>query len=275
MTIKQSLVFAASLFLFSSCSEAQLLKKLLKKADEINLLTIDQEMELGKKVKAEIESDPKKYPILPEKGNEVVYKYVRGITQKILNSGKVANKDAFAWEVKIIQDDKTLNAFCTPGGYIYVYTGIIKFLDSEDQLAGVMGHEIAHAAQRHTGRSITQSYGLDIMLTLLTGNSTKQSVQLTKQITASIVGLKFSRNHESEADEQSVNYLCQSSYNAAGAAGFFKKMQGKSGTPPEFLSTHPDPKNRVRDIEARAKTMGCSGTDTRSDEYTKIKNLLK
>ncbi|MFZ4543157.1 MAG: M48 family metallopeptidase [Saprospiraceae bacterium] len=248
---------------------------MLKKADEINLLSIQQEVDLGKKVKTEIEADPKKYPLLAEKGNELVYAYIRSMTDKILSTGKVANRKAFAWEIKIIQDDKTLNAFCTPGGYIYVYTGLIKYLDSEDQLAGVLGHEIAHAAQRHTGRSITQSYGVDILLSLLTGNSNSQTVQLTKQITASIVGLKFSRNHETEADEQSVIYLCPTSYNAAGSAGFFKKIQGKSGTPPEFLSTHPDPKNRVKDIESRAKAMGCTGSSTNTAEYNKIKNLLK
>jgi beta-barrel assembly-enhancing protease len=255
--------------------QAQFFKKALKKADEINLLTLQQEVDLGKKVKAEIEADPKKYPVLAEAGNEEIYKYIRGITQKILNTGKVANQAKFAWEVKIINDDKTLNAFCTPGGYIYVYTGLIKFLDSEDQLAGVMGHEIAHAAQRHTGRSITKTYGVSMVVSLLAGNNNTQTVQMLKQITEGIVGLKFSRGHETEADEYSVTYLCGTGYNAAGAAGFFKKIQGKGGTPPEFLSTHPDPKNRVQDIEARAKTMQCVGNQTNTQEYTQMKGLLK
>ena len=253
---------------------AQWYKNVLKKADEINLLTVEQEIELGKKVKTEIESDPKKYPLLAEGGNEQAYSYVRAITQKILNTNKVANRTKFAWEVKIIKDDKTLNAFCTPGGYIYVYTGLIKFLDSEDQLAGVMGHEIAHAAQRHTGRSITKAYGLDVVLNMLIRDSKSQNVQMIKQITEGVVGLRFSRAHETEADEYSVTYLCGTGYNAAGAAGFFKKMQGKGGSPPEFMSTHPDPKNRVKDIEARARTLGCAGNDTNSQEYARIKALL-
>ena len=272
--IIHSLVFL-SLLLVSFPLQAQFLKKALKKADEINLLTLQQEIDLGKKVKAEIEADPKKYPMLAEAGNEEIYQYIRAITQKILNTGKVANQAKFAWEVKIINDAKTLNAFCTPGGYIYVYTGLIKFLDSEDQLAGVMGHEIAHAAQRHTGRSITKAYGVDMVVTLLTGNNNTQTVQMIKQITEGIVGLKFSRGHETEADEYSVNYLCGTGYNAAGAAGFFKKIQGKGGTPPEFLSTHPDPKNRVQDIESRAKKMQCTGNQTNMQDYTRIKGLLK
>lgn len=268
-------ILVVSLCLIVSEIQAQKGKNLLKKADEINLLTLQQEIELGKKVKAEIEADPKKYPILPEQGNEAVYQYIRNITNQILNTGKVAHRKDFAWEVKIINDDKTLNAFCTPGGYIYVYTGIIKFLDSEDQLAGVMGHEIAHAAQRHSGRAITKAYGINIVLSLLTGGSNNQNVQLVKQITEGLVGLKFSRNHETEADEHSVKYLCGTSYNAAGAAGFFKKIQGKGGTPPAFLSTHPDPKNRVQDIQNNAKKMGCTGTATNTSEYAKIKALLK
>ncbi len=267
-------LFVLFALLQATKTQAQWYKNVLKKADEVNLLTIEQEIALGKKVKTEIESDPKKYPILAENGNEQAYAHVRAITQKILNTGKVANRTKFAWEVKIIKDDKTLNAFCTPGGYIYVYTGLIKFLDSEDQLAGVMGHEIAHAAQRHTGRSITKAYGVDYVLGLIVGSSKSQNVQMIKQITEGVVGLRFSRGHETEADEYSVTYLCGTGYNSAGAAGFFKKMQGKGGAPPEFLSTHPDPKNRVKDIETRARALGCAGNDTNSEEYARLKTLL-
>ena len=99
---------------------------------------VSEDAKLGQQVSSEIESKPSQYPILPESGNQEVYAYVRGITNKILNSGAVVHRKDFPWQVKIINDSKTLNAFCTPGGYIYVYTGLIKYLDSEDQLAGVM-----------------------------------------------------------------------------------------------------------------------------------------
>ena len=67
-------------------------------------------------------------------------------------------------DLRIIHDDSTLNAFCTPGGYIYIYTGILKFLDSEDEFAGVLGHEIAHADLRHSTRQMTKQYGVQILL---------------------------------------------------------------------------------------------------------------
>lgn len=244
----------------------------LKKGGGFNLFSIEDDKALGLQVSKQIESDPSKFPLLPEKGNEEVYKYVRGLTQKLLKSGKVAHANDFAWQVKIIKDDKTLNAFAVPGGYLYVYTGIIKYLDSEDQLAGVMGHEIAHAAQRHSTQQMTKLYGLDALRQLVTGN---KDPGMLEQLALGLASLKFSRKHESEADDFSVQYLCASNLNAAGAAGFFKKIQDKSGAPPEFLSTHPDPGNRVKDIEYKALSMNCRGDDTNKAAYDKIKKLLK
>ena len=164
-----------------------------------------------------------------------------------------------------------MNAFATPGGYIYVYTGLIKFLDSEDELAGVMGHEIAHADQRHSTRQMTRTYGVSALLGMLSGNA---EPGMLEQIAAGLVSLKFSRNHETESDKYSVIYLCGTGYNAAGAAGFFKKMEGRSGTP-EFMSTHPNPGNRVKNIESQAESQGCSTTEGDRSGYEKIKSLLR
>lgn len=240
-----------------------------KTVGNVNLFPIEDDIKLGKQVADEIASKPSEFPILKEQGNERVYNYIRNITRKILNSGQVKYKNEFAWQVKIINDSKTLNAFATPGGYIYVYTGLIKYLDSEDQLAGVMGHEIAHADRRHSTKQMTQLLGVQILLAAALGD--KEAVQ---QVAAGIIGLKFSRNHESDADNYSVRYLCGTNYNAAGAAGFFKKIGSQGGSPPEFLSTHPNPGNRVKAIEAKEVELGCRGTQTNNAEYARIKTLL-
>lgn len=239
-----------------------------KTVNNINLFTIEDDIKLGLQVSQEIANDPKQFPILNERGNEDVYRYIRKITNKILNNGKIVNRNNFKWQVKIIDDPETLNAFATPGGYIYVYTGLIKYLDSEDQLAGVMGHEIAHADQRHSTKQMTKSGAIDLLLSAALGER-----EAVKQVVGGIVGLRFSRTHETEADEYSVRYLCGTGYNAAGAAGFFKKIGGAS-SPPEFLSTHPNPDNRVQEIEARADAMGCRGNDTNKTEYSRIKSKL-
>ncbi|MEM9820395.1 MAG: M48 family metallopeptidase [Bacteroidota bacterium] len=236
-----------------------------------NVFSVEDDIALGKRVSQQIESDRQQFPILPERGNEEVYRYIRGITTKILNTGRIQYKDKFAWEVKIIDDINTLNAFATPGGYIYVYTGLIKFLDTEDQLAGVMGHEIAHSDLRHSTRQMTKAYGISTLLSVITG---KADPGLMEQVALSLVNLKFSRGHETESDEYSVVYLCNSGYDAAGAAGFFKKLEGSSA-PPEFLSTHPDSGNRVVKIEGKAEAMSCAPSKTNLSRHQQIKNLLR
>jgi len=242
-----------------------------KSLKKINLFSIEDDKKLGLQVNNQIQSAGNEYPLLPERGNEEVYRYIRSITNNILNSGNVKHKDDFAWQVKIIDDPETLNAFATPGGYIYVYTGLIKFLDTEDQLAGVMGHEIAHADLRHSTRQMTSSYGVATLLSVATGSAEPGAVQ---QVLSGLTSLKFSRNHETEADTYSVNYLCNTKYDPAGAAGFFKKIAGSKGQP-EFLSTHPSSEGRVKNIEAKAAAKTCKASTTNVAEHNRIKQLLR
>jgi len=90
-----------------------------------------------------------------------------------------------------------------------------------------------------------------------------------------LIGLKFGRAHETDADEMSVVYLCGTEYNAAGAAAFFEKLSAGGGErPPEFLSTHPNPENRVANIHSRAKELRCRGRATNTDLYNQFKASL-
>lgn len=264
--LTKNLIFTCAaivaLSLFSGCKGG-------KGLGNFNLFSINDDIKLGAQVSQQIESDPEQFPILPERGNEDLYRYIRAITKRILDSGKVKYRNEFAWEVKIIDDDQTQNAFCTPGGYIYVYTGLIKFLDSEDQLAGVMGHEIAHASLRHSTRQMTKVYGIQTLLQVVTGKTDPGTME---QIALSLVNLKFSRSHETESDNHSVLYLCNTPYNADGAAGFFEKIQNQGGgSPPEFLSTHPSPNNRVENLKKQEQKLGCRGKKTNKAVYDKIK----
>lgn len=234
---------------------------------------INQQKELGKQVRDQILSEPQTYPILPEAQYPQAYQHIRRITQNILNSGKVELKSQFDWEVRIIRDDKTLNAFCTPGGYIFVYTGLIKYLDTEDQLAGVMGHEIAHADRQHSARQMEKQFGVALLVEIALGKAKSEDL---KNIVNGLVGLKFSRDHEYEADAYSVEYLSATQYRCNGAADFFVKI-GQSGgqQPPEFMSTHPNPGNRVEAINNKAKAINCpiDKPDSRT-EYQKFKASL-
>jgi len=237
------------LFLFAACS----------KSGDVNLFSIHDDIDLGAQLAAEIEADPKNYPLLDEAQYPAAYDNLYALRDEILASGEVEHADDFTWELHIIDDPKTLNAFCAPGGYIYVYTGIVAFLEHEDHLAGVMGHEMGHAAERHSTQQLTKAYGIQTLLDFLLGDV---SDDLAVEIAQSLVSLEFSREDEAEADADSVRYLCQTDYAADGAAGFFEKLieLGKEGYTPEFLSTHPSSDTRVEDIEALAAKLDCSLT---------------
>ncbi|MFT5778409.1 MAG: putative Zn-dependent protease [Crocinitomicaceae bacterium] len=233
------------------------------KGKGFNLFTVQQDIDLGAQVAAEIDGDPALYPLLDSAKYPEVYSYMYKVRDKLLNTGKIDFKDDFKWRLRVIHDDSTMNAFCTPGGYIYIYTGILKFLESEDQFAGVLGHEIAHADMRHSTRQMTKMYGVQILLDVLAGDRAA-----LKQVTGALIGLKNSRKHETEADTKSVSYLCPTDYNAAGGGGFFRKIEEMGGArTPEFLSTHPDPGNRVEHFENEKVVNGCIGTKTYETEF--------
>ncbi len=241
----------------------------------VPFFSIEDDKTLGAQVSQEINNDPQ-YKLLDRTQYAASYQYLDAIVSNILNSDEVAYKDEFVWEVTIIEDDNTLNAFATPGGYIYVYTGLIKYLDNVDALAGVMGHEIAHADLRHTSRNLQKSYGVSTLLSLLLGDDASQLEQIAAQIAGTAAGLQFSRAFETESDIKSVEYLAQTPYACDGAKLFFQKLeaQGQGGSTPQFLSTHPSPENRIQDITDKAIEAGCDTTLVANSGYAAFQQSL-
>ncbi|WP_109830297.1 M48 family metalloprotease [Reichenbachiella versicolor] len=252
MKIIKSLLFTLvlstiSIGLFTSCE------------DGVVLFSIEDDKQLGAQTAAQIASDPEQFPILPRQGNEAAYSYLQNMTDQILNSGEVKYRNEFVWKLHIIDQD-VLNAFATPGGYIYVYTGLIKYLNTVDDLAGVMGHEIAHSDNRHSSKALQRQYGVQILLSILLGNDPGTLAQIAGSLAGTIDGLKFSQKNEADADDQSVIYLSSTDYACNGAATFFEQLlaDGSVSSGPSFLSTHPSPDNRVADINSKATDIGCS-----------------
>jgi len=245
------------------------------KNENFILFSTENDVQLGQQVKAELAADPNTKILSPSAYPEV-YNFLYHVRDGILNSGKIAYKEEFAWEVYVIDDDSTLNAFATPGGYIYVYTGLIKYLDNADDLAGVMGHEMAHADLRHTVRNLQKSYGVQVLLAVALGQNPSALAEIAAQIAGGLAGLKFSREYETEADEHSVDYLSQTEYACNGAAHFFEKLTaaGNSGQPPEFLSTHPNPDNRIQNINSKAQDAGCDTSLATNTGYDEVKASL-
>lgn len=233
------------------------------------LFPIENDIKLGQQLSDQIAANPTEYPVLDSASNVAAYKYMYELRDVILESPEMLYRNQFAWKLKIIKDDNTLNAFAAPGGFIYVYTGLIKFLDTEHELIGVLGHEIAHADRRHSINQMKKNMGVQVLLNVALGNDSQIG-----EVLAGLQSLKFSRGDEAEADEYSVRYLCGTKYEASGAAGFFEKIEAQGGSStPAFLSTHPSPGNRVEDIKSKDNELNCAGSVT-VGEYAQFKNDL-
>ncbi len=237
----------------------------------VNLFSIDDDVQLGQQLRDEVLEDTS-FQVVDRDQFPAPYRYLDDIVVDLLATGQVRYADEFTWEVNLIKDDSTLNAFAAPGGFLFVYTGLIKFLDGKDDFVGVMGHEMAHADRRHSTQQLTQQYGLGLLLGVLSGGEPGT----LSNILGSLIGLKFSRSDESEADEFSVHYLCETSYAANGAARFFEKLISEGGSsPPAFLSTHPNPGDRVQAIDKLAVEKGCDiSSSSNTQEWRNFQNSL-
>jgi predicted Zn-dependent protease len=178
-----------------------------------------------------------------------------------LRIAKAADRPDFRWEFNLIEDDKTINAWCLPGGKVAFYTGILPITQGEDGIAVVMGHEVAHALARHGSERMSQGMianaGERVAGILLAGSSF-----LTQEVFGQAYGLgmglgvmlPFSRKQESEADHIGLILMAKAGYDPSEAVQFWKRMQkamGGSGSPvAEFLRTHPNDEKRQRQIQA-------------------------
>ncbi|MBD0306216.1 MAG: M48 family metallopeptidase [Nitrospiraceae bacterium] len=196
--------------------------------------------------------------------NPEITEMVQRVGQKI---AKAANKPDYQWEFAVIEEDKMVNAFCLPGGKVAVFTGILKVTKGEAGLATVMGHEIAHALQRHGVERMSRSI-LDQIAQLgaigaaASGNAGGGAIQGLLGAYGVNVSLPFNRKQESEADYIGLRLMAEAGYDPREAVPFWERMSGcprqmigkvcfrSQQAVPEFLSTHPSDLTRINQIEA-------------------------
>lgn len=178
----------------------------------------------------------------------------------------VANKPEYEWEFAIIRDDRMINAFALPGGKVAVFTGILKLTKNEDGLATVIGHEVAHALQRHGAerysRSILETIGQVGALAAGAAAGRPDAAMAAMSAYGVGVSLPFGRKQESEADYIGLKLMAQAGYDPREAVPFWERMSGcprqmidkvcfrSQHNIPEFLSTHPSDLSRINQIEA-------------------------
>jgi predicted Zn-dependent protease len=165
--------------------------------------------------------------------------------------------DGFKWEFNLIDDPKTVNAWCMPGGKVAFYTGIMPICQDETGVAVVMGHEVAHAIANHGRERMSDAMVANLGLNTLAA-ALGQNPTMTKQLALQAVGvgtqigmLKFSRQQESEADHIGLIFMAMAGYDPNNAVAFWQRMESmqNSGAPPEWLSTHPSHSTRISDLK--------------------------
>lgn len=182
-------------------------------------------------------------------------KRVKQIASKLITQVGIFRQDALKWnwEVNVI-DSKEVNAYCMPGGKIAVYSGIIHSLNlTDDELAAVIGHEMAHALREHSREQISQQIATEQALSLASALAGLGSIQQSLASKASdlILTLPFSRTMESEADVIGMELMARAGYNPEAAIKVWQKMEKLGGSStPELLSTHPSDTSRIAKLQA-------------------------
>lgn len=227
---------------------------------QLLMMPVSQELQLGAQAYAQVKNDPKVK--LSQDPREV--EPVKRVAQRVIEAAKQSKyaemAKHFQWEVTVIKDDKTMNAFALPGGKIAVYTGIFPVAKNEAGLAAVMGHEVVHALARHGAERMSQNIvaqiGLETANIALgaSGSSPLLSQGAMAALGAGVqvgVLLPFSRAHESEADYIGLLLAAQAGYDPREAPRLWERMERLSGgkSPSEFLSTHPSHGTRIQQLQ--------------------------
>ena len=177
------------------------------------------------------------------------------VTAMVRRVGKriaaAAEKPEWDWQFTVIDDPKTINAFCLPGGKIAVYTGILPLTKDDAGLAVVLGHETAHALAHHGAERMSDQALMTVPLTILLQGKSEETQQLSQQAFGIGIALPFSRKQESEADHIGLILMAKAGYDPETAVRFWERlaqvMQGKA--PPAFLSDHPSDDSRIQKIK--------------------------
>ncbi len=227
---------------------------------QLMMMPVAQETQMGAQAYAEVKNDPKMKPSTDPREIEPVKRVAARVIEAAKRSKYSEMANQFEWEVTVIKDDKTMNAFALPGGKIAVYTGIFPVAKTEAGLAAVMGHEVVHALARHGGERMSQNtlaqttlQAIGIALGVSGANPVLSQAGMAALGVGAQVGvlLPFSRKHESEADYVGVLLAADAGYDPREAIQLWHRMGELSGgkSSAEFMSTHPSHETRIQQLE--------------------------
>jgi predicted Zn-dependent protease len=226
-----------------------------------NLVSIEEEWNLGAQLEADIARQ------MPVMNDAAANAYINKLGQQLV-AASGHELAQLPWKFHVV-DSPEVNAFNIPGGHVYVTAGLIGAADNAAELAGVVGHEIAHGMERHATENMTKSYGLNIVAALLLGQDPAAYQQILAQILGGGAMARFGRAAEGEADILGTHYMAAAGYNPTGMVTMFEELlrrrQSQPGAVEKFFSTHPLTEDRIAAVRNEIQRMGNTGnlrTDT-------------
>jgi len=239
--IQLPIIFFSTLLVLSGCAHVE---KVGTYVQDINLVSIEDEKSLGVQMSGQIDEEMK--IVTDAAPNKRVNKIGQGLVSKL-------PEKEFEYKFYVIEDDSP-NAFAIPGGSIYVHTGLLKFTN-DDELAGVLAHEIAHIQERHPTKNLTRAYGVEFISSLLLKDDSNQLKKIALDVSKGGILAKFSRDDESEADEIGYELIEETDYSEDGLVSFLGKLESAGGSKPflVFLSTHPSTPDRIEKLKELEK----------------------
>ncbi|RYY19421.1 MAG: M48 family peptidase [Cytophagaceae bacterium] len=183
---------------------------------------------------------------------------VQQVGQRLVQANQLDQKTQYRYQFHLLADDQTINAFALPGGQVFITMGLLKNLKSEAELAGVLAHEVGHVVGRHSAEQVAKSsltQGLTGAAAIAAydpdhpGSSAVRAAAAA--MVAKLVSLRFSRNDELAADDFAVKFTPQAGYDPRAMINVMQMLdrQGGGSNPPEFMSTHPNPGNRIEELQ--------------------------
>ncbi len=218
-----------------------------------NLISIEQEWELGREIEAELAQQ------LTLSGDAQVNRYVRDLGQRIVARTPMADLE---WRFHVVEDD-AVNAFNAPGGLVYVNTGLIAAAENAAELSAVVAHEVGHGVARHGTRRLSQQYGVAVLAGLILGQDPGLLAEIAASIAAAGAMARSSREDELEADELGIRYTADAGYHPRGMVTFFRRLlelrQREPGSVERIFASHPATEERIERAEEIIGGMGSLG----------------
>jgi predicted Zn-dependent protease len=234
----------------------------------IVIIPTESEVEIGKEVVRDVESTER---VL---NDPQVQNYVSNVGRKVAN---VCDRKDVKYYFKVL-DNNEINAFACPGGFIYIYKGLMKTMDNEAQLAAVLAHEVGHVVARHSMKRLQAIYGYSILMEVALGGKMSQTARQLVDAATGVILLGYGRENEYEADEFGILYAKKAGYNPRGMIQLFEKFKQLEGQPPstfeKLLSSHPPASDRIRNGNKEINKIGGTNLPFKESEYATIKARL-